>query len=199
VKRIFAVGIGAIAFMRPAAPAEAADRQIRPFIGVAFAGDTTIVDNEHAAGHPHETLGVNAATLGDVLGFDVEVARTPGFFQAGDVHLVLSSSVTTVVGDVVVAAPRRLSEYSLRLYFVAGGGIMRVVKNDSFNVFNISDVLPAFDIGGGAVGFLTNEVGISWELRRFQSVGGPKPLTGVSFEQERLTFWRATMALVVRY
>jgi hypothetical protein len=199
VTRIFAIGIVTIALTLAAKDAGAADRQIRPFIGVTFAGDTTIVDNEHAAGGAHTTLGVNAAVLGNIVGFDVEVARTPGFFQAGDVHLVLSSSVTTVVGDVVIAAPRRLSEYSLRLYFVGGGGIMRVAKIDSLSVFDISDVLPAFDVGGGAVGFLTNEVGVSWELRRFQSVGGPTDLTGLSFGRDRLSFWRATMALVVRY
>jgi hypothetical protein len=198
VRRIFAIGNVTIALTLAAATASAADRQIRPFIGVTFAGDATIIDSEHAAGHAHTTLGVNAAMLGDIFGFDVEVARTPGFFEAGNVHLVLNSHVTTVIGDVVIAAPRRLSEYSLRLYFVGGGGIMRVVKSDSFQVFDIADVLPAFDVGAGAVGFLTNEVGVSWELRRFQSLGGTES-TGLSFGRERLTFWRATMALVVRY
>jgi hypothetical protein len=199
VRRIFAGAGVTIALTLTAATARAADRQIRPFIGVTFAGDTSIVDNEHAAGHAHTTLGISAARLGDIFGFDVEVARTPGFFQAGDVHLVQNSHVTTAVGDVVIAAPRRMSEYSLRLYFVGGGGIMRVVKSDLFQVFDIADVLPAFDLGAGAFGFLTNEVGVSWEFRRFQSLGGTRELTGLSFERERLTFWRATMALVVRY
>jgi hypothetical protein len=191
--------VSAVAIAFVAVDASAADRQIRPFVGLTFAGDTSIVDNEHAVGSPHATLGVNAAVLGNLVGFDVEVARTPGFFESGDVHLVLNSHITTLIGDIVIAAPRRLSEYSLRLYFVGGGGIMKVVKSDPLGVFDINHVLPTFDAGVGAIGFLTNEVGVSWELRRFQSVGGPTELTGLTFERERLSYWRASMALVVRY
>jgi hypothetical protein len=199
VGRVRAIGIaiGVVALLAPAA--RAADRQIRPFIGVTFAGDTTIIDLENATGNPHATIGVNAAILGDILGVDVDLARTGGFFESGDKHLVLSSSVTTLTGNLVIAAPRRLTEYSLRLYFVAGGGMMRVAKVDYFDVFDISDVLPAFDVGAGAIGFVTNKIGVSWEIRRFESLGGSDQLTGVTIGRERLTYWRASMALVVRY
>ncbi len=195
--RAIGAGVGLVILL--GGSAAAADRQIRPFVGVTFAGDTTIIDLEDAAGQPHVTIGINAAVLGDVFGVDVDLARTGGFFESGDKHLVLSSSVTTLTGNVVIAAPRRLTEYSLRLYFVAGGGIMRVAKVDYFDVFDISDVLPAFDLGAGALGFITNKVGVSWEIRRFQSFGGPNPMNGLTVGQERLTFWRASMALVVRY
>jgi hypothetical protein len=199
VGRVRAIGIaiGVVALLAPAA--RAADRQIRPFIGVTFAGDTTIIDLENATGNPHATIGVNAAILGDILGVDVDLARTGGFFESGNKHLVLSSSVTTLTGNLVIAAPRRLTEYSLRLYFVAGGGMMRVAKVDYFDVFDISDVLPAFDVGAGAIGFVTNKIGVSWEIRRFESLGGSDQLTGVTIGRERLTYWRASMALVVRY
>ena len=195
--RAIAVALGVVAVVAPAAAA--ADRQIRPLFGVVFAGDTTIVDLENAAGQPHATIGVNAAMLGDMFGVDVDLARTGGFFQSGDKHLVLDSSVLTLMGDLVVAAPRRLTEYSLRLYLVAGGGIMRVSKVDYFDLFDIDDVLPAYDVGAGALGFVTNRVGVSWEVRRFQSLGGSNQLTGLTLGRERLTFWRASMALVVRY
>jgi hypothetical protein len=195
--RAIVIAVGMVALLSPAA--RAADRQVRPFLGVTFAGDTTIIDFENAVGKPHATIGVNAAVLGNLFGVDVDLARTGGFFESGDKHLVLSSSVTTLTGNLVVAAPRRLSEYSLRLYLVAGGGIMRVAKIDYFDLFDLADVLPAFDVGVGALGFVTNKVGVSWEIRRFQSLSGPDQLTGLTLGPERLTFWRASMALVVRY
>lgn len=192
------VGFVVAGLLVAATPGRAEDRQLRPFFGATFAGDTTLVDNEHAVGKAHATYGINAAWLGNIVGVDVDAATTPEFFRS-DGHLVQTSNVSTVVGDVVVAAPRRLSEYSLRLYFVAGGGIMRVAKADSFGLFNVSDVLPAMDVGVGAVGFLTRFVGVDWEVRRFQSLGGPTQSPGVIAGSERLSFWRASMALVLRY
>jgi hypothetical protein len=185
-----------------AAPTQAqTDRQIRGFIGGTFAGHSTFVDltSSDAPGHAHLSIGAQAVWLGDVFGVDVDVADVPGFFEGGaSSYLVTGSRVSTVTGDAVVALPRRWAEYSLRLYFVGGGGIMRV-SEQSPPVFDISKVVPAVDLGVGALGFLTNRVGLSWELRRFQRVGGPPPLTGTTFGAEELSFWRAHMAVVVRY
>ena len=184
-----------------ATPARAADRQLRPFLGFTFDGSSTFVDltGENAPSKPHITFGGNMAVLGEIFGVDVDAAYTPGFFEAGDTGLILKSSVTTVTGNVVVALPRRMTEYSLRLYFVGGGGIMRVREEDYFQLFDIARTVPAVDLGVGALGFLTDRIGLSWELRRFQRVGGPTPLTGTTIGQEQLSFWRAHMALVVRY
>jgi len=192
-------GLVAAGLLGVATPGRAEDRQVRPNVGVAFKGDTTLVDNDNAAGSAHATYGINATWLGDIVGVDVDASTSPGFFQS-DRHLVLSSNVSTVVGDLVIAAPRRLTEYSLRLYFVAGGGIMRVAKADSLAIFNVSDVLPAMDVGVGAVGFLTSRAGVAWEVRRFQSFGGAaQSAATLSGGPERLSFWRASMALVLRY
>lgn len=178
---------------------DAADRQIRAFFGTTFAGESTFVNLEDAAGDPHFTLGAQAAWLGEIFGADVEFADTPGFFEGGSNKLVIQSRVTTFTGNVVVALPRRMSEYSLRLYFVGGGGIMRVREEDALAVYDITRVVPALDLGVGALGFLTNRVGLSWELRRFQRIGEPPPLSGISVAPERLSYWRAHMAVVFRY
>ena len=73
------------------------------------------------------------------------------------------------------------------------------VHEESPPVFDIAKVVPAVDFGVGALGFLTNRVGLSWEFRRFQRVGGPPPLTGITVAPEELSYWRAHMAVVVRY
>jgi hypothetical protein len=177
--------------------AAAADRQLRPFAGATFGGATPFVDLEAAAGRLHPTLGVDAVFLGELFGADIDVADVPGFLEAGDKHLVLYSRVTTFSGNVVLAAPHRLTEYSIRPYVVVGGGLMRVRSTTSFNVSDVANTTPMFDVGVGAVAFVTNRTGVSWDVRRFQSFRDSDQRTG--FDGAHLTFWRATMALVIRY
>jgi Outer membrane protein beta-barrel domain len=182
-------------------PTHAADRQLRPFIGATFAGATTVVDPGDGAKKPSITLGGSAVFLGEIFGAEVEVADMPGFFEGNDKNLVTYSRVTTVTGNVVIAAPHKLTEYALRPYVVAGAGLMRMRSTTLFDIFNLSTNVPAFDVGVGAVGFLTNKVGAAWELRRFQDIGSNiSHENGLSFGQEQhLSFWRATMAFVYRY
>jgi|KBSMisStandDraft_5_1062788.scaffolds.fasta_scaffold312223_2 hypothetical protein len=183
-----------------AAPASAADNQIRPFVGGTFGGGTTFVDLEHAAGKWNPVLGVSFVTLKNIFGLDVELADAPGFFQGDDSGLVLSSRVTTLTGNVVVAAPRSKTEYGLRPYLLGGAGIMRTRKKDYFAVFPETRVLAAIDVGAGAVGFFTNRSGVSWEIRRFEGLGGTNEVPGTTLgKPPRLSFWRATMAFVYRY
>jgi len=175
-----------------------AEWQIRPFLGVSFGGDTTLIDLDHAAGSPNVVVGVNGALLGDVIGVDVDFGRAPGFFQTGDQGLVQRSSVTTFTGNVVIAPPRHLTEYTLGPYFVFGAGVMRARSQD-FNRTNLSVAsnLPAMDVGGGAKGFVSDRIGLNWDVRYFWSVGG-KELGGI-IGPEQLSFWRASMGLVIRY
>ena len=176
-----------------------ADRQIRPFIGTTFGGVTTFVDPETAIGKPHVVIGASAVFLGEIFGAEVDVADAPGFFETGAPQLVRSSHVTTVTGNIVVAAPHRLTEYAVRPYFVGGFGLMHVTTTTAFTVFDVSAVIPTVDAGVGAVAFLTNRAGIAGDIRRFQSVGNKTGNVGLSFGEEKLSFWRATVAVVIRY
>jgi hypothetical protein len=182
----------------------AGDRQIRAFMGGTFGGETTFVDSEAAAGGGKDRSKLNLAIggsgvfLGEMFGAEIEVADAPGFFQS-DKNLVRRSRVTTITGNVIVAAPRKMTEYSLRPYLVAGAGLMYVTKTTSLSVFDISRVAPSFDLGIGVVGFVTNRFGVAWDVRRFQMLDRNKDNGGLSFGDERLSFWRATMAVAIRY
>jgi len=184
-------------------PAHAlAEWQIKPFLGVTFGGGTTLVDLDHAAGSPNLVIGVDAALVGNVIGVEVDLSRAPGFFESGDQHLVQRSSVTTLTGNVVLAPPRRLTEYTLGPYFVVGGGLMRARSNDLLGLLTVASTLPAMDFGGGVNGFLSSRFGLSWDARYFRSVGG-KELRGSSLgpqqASEQLSFWRTSMGFVWRY
>jgi len=185
---------------RGAAAADGAELMLRPFAGVTFLGSTTLVDLEKAAGKPHIISGADVVWIGNVVGVEAEVSWARAFFHSGDQHLVLHSGVSTATGSVVVAMPRRLTEYTLRPYVVAGAGLMHVGIDDYFGVLSLHETLAAYDVGGGVVGFLSNRVGVAWDVRRFGTLKGSPPDTGLVFgDSGRLSFWRGSMALVLRY
>jgi hypothetical protein len=172
---------------------------VKPFLGVSWGGNTTFLDFEQAAGTANLVIGASGGWIGEVVGLEVDVGRAPGFFQSGE-NLVQRSSVTTFTGNVVVAVPRRVAEYTLRPYFVGGGGLMRV-RIDALALGNLPgrSSLATLDAGGGVTGFLSDRLGVNWDLRRFWSVGGEDQEEGFSFGPEQLSFWRASMALAIRY
>ena len=181
-----------------------AEWQLKPFLGATFGGATTFVDLEDASGSLKMVFGGSAVLLGEVLGIEGDIGFGPGFFQAGDrsppsAASVVSSGVTTLSGNIIVALPRRLAQYTLRPYFVGGAGLMRVRIDDLGGVLRVASTLPAVDIGGGVVGFLTDRVGVGWDIRHFRSVGKPREGRGLSFGPEQLSFWRVNMSLAIRY
>jgi hypothetical protein len=193
-------GLPALALLLLVPTRAAAEWQIKPFFGVVFGGETTLVDPDHAAGQPHVVFGITGMWLGEVIGFDVDLGYAGGFFQSGDQALVASSSAATFTGNVVVALPRRMTQYTLRPYFVVGAGLMHVSIDEGLGGagLNVSSTLPATDVGGGVTGFLSKRIGVSWDVRYFQSVGKGDQV-GLSIGPEQLSFWRANMAIAIRY
>ena len=200
--RTIPAGIVTLALVLVVAPRASAEWQIKPFVGVSFGGGTTFVDFEHAVGHPHPAFGVSGLLLGDVFGIEADFGRAPGFFERGrqlvsGQQLVSDTSVTTFTGNIVVALPRRFAEYTLRPYVVGGAGVMAVRINDGLGNPYVSRNLQAMDLGGGVTGFLTNRVGVSWDVRYFRSIDRTLE-SGFSVGSEQLSFWRANMAVAIR-
>jgi len=194
----------------------AAEWQIKPAVGVTLGGRTTFVDWEDAVGTANLTVSANGTLLGEVFGLEVDVGFVPGLFDRDsprsslglisgavvcDDTCVTSSLVTTYTANVVIAVPRSLTEYSLRPYVVGGGGLMRVsvTEGPGFGLYEgVSPVnIAALDVGGGVTGFVTDRLGVNWDLRWFRSLRGRQQ--GVSIGREKLSFWRANMAVAVRY
>jgi hypothetical protein len=196
--RLKEVRAGLLMLALVAVPARAsAEWQIKPFLGVTFGANTTFNDLDHAAGNSRVAVGVSGMLIGEIIGIEADVGHTPGLFDgSGPSRLVLQSGVTTITGNLVVAMPRHLTKYTLRPYLVGGAGVMRVSIEDFANVFG-GDNLATIDLGGGVTGFLTNRFGVSWDVRYFRSVKGP--VVGNSIAPEQLSFWRANMALAIRF
>jgi len=173
-----------------------AEWQLKPFLGATFGGTTSFLDPGQEAGKRKLALGASGTWLGTFIGVEGDIVRVPGFFE--DRLLVQSSSVTTVTGNVVLTLPRKYTEYGLRPYLVGGGGVVRIASDQSEALLNVQTTMKVLDFGGGATGFLTDRIGLNWDVRYFRSVGG-KEGTGVTIGgKEQLSFWRATMGVAIR-
>ena len=176
----------------------AAEIQLKPFLGVTFGGDTTFVDPDAVAGDATFTVGVGGLWLGEIFGVEGDLGHTSGFFTGS--HLVPDSAVTTFTGNVVVAVPRRLARYTLRPYAVAGAGVVRThIDYANGALPSVANTLAVIDIGGGATGFLKENIGVNFDIRHFGSVGGKDRMEGNSIGPDQISFWRLTVALVIRF
>ncbi len=188
------------------APA-AADWQVRPFIGFTFGGATTFVDPEKAIGTQNAVIGVSGGWLGEIFGLEADFGRAAGFFQtdqppgnlASSEPVLLSSAVTTLTGNVVIALPARMAVYGVRPYFACGAGLMHVDTVGQLQILEVHLPLPKLSLGGGVTGFLTSRVGLNWDIRRLSTLRGEGETIGNSVGREQLSFWRATMAVALRY
>jgi hypothetical protein len=198
-------GLTIALWLLSSAPA-AAEWQVRPFIGFTFGGATTFVDPEKAIETQNVVFGVSGGWIGEIFGIEADFGRAPGFFQTDDpvadggVRVeVPTSAVTTLTGNVVIALPRRMAGYGLRPYFSGGAGLMHVDTVGPLQILDVHRTLPALSFGGGVTGFLTNRIGLNWDVRRLNTLRGEGETLGNSVGREQLSFWRATMAVALRY
>jgi hypothetical protein len=181
-----------------------AERQLRPGVGLNVAQNATIDAPPQPSGSVGRvSWGADAALIGNIFGVEADFSRRSGFLpsaEAAGAGIVLSSSVTTLTGNVTVALPSHLVEYTLRPYFVGGAGLMAVRIDQASALFNTSLNLNAMDIGGGVTGFLTKRIGLNWDVRHFRNIGeSPKVVVLGQEQRTSISFWRAQMALAIRY
>jgi hypothetical protein len=191
--------LGAALAMLVLVPSRAtAELQLKPYVGLTFGGGTTLIDVGDAAGSRTFVEGIGFVYIGEVFGLEADASFAPGFFDKGNQRTVVRSSVGTLSGSLVVALPRRIAQYSLRPYLVGGFGWIRASTGDAGIVFPLRINMGAINIGGGATGFLTDRFGLGWDLRYFRGVTGGPNDTALAFGRPRLSFWRASMSVVLR-
>jgi hypothetical protein len=66
-------------------------------------------------------------------------------------------------------------------------------------VFQVAETMGAVDVGGGVQGYLTNRIGVGWDVRRFNGISKASEPGATTTGRTQLSFWRASMALVIRY
>ena len=176
-----------------------ADFLITPFLGSVFGGDTTLLDLDiGAATAKHWTFGGSAALLSDqIFGVEADFAMMPGFFErSGAPQLVLGSRVTTLTGSVIAALPLSVTRESLRPYLVGGLGLLHAASEDLIGL-NETNNLLGLQVGGGAIGLITNRAGVRFDLRHARALSRDNTLPGDRIS--KLSFWRLTVGVTLRY
>jgi hypothetical protein len=103
----------------------------------------------------------------------------------------------TFSGSVIAAVPLGVSQYGLRPYVIGGLGLIHSGIEYAGVVDPVDDNSAGLNVGAGAIGFLTPRTGVRFELRHFRTLDrGVNELTGD--EGTRLSFWRATVGVVIR-
>jgi hypothetical protein len=180
---------------------------VAPFVGGAFAGQTTlpifgVPTVDPSALSKSFVFGVAGLWLSPgILGVEGEWAYTPGFFERAQPAFV-SSNATTASGSVVVTVPLSVTRESLRPYVVGGLGLLHVGINDVIALVPVDRNLLALNLGGGAIGMLNDRTGIRFDLRHIRSVRDDQaPANGFGGAQSRvrLSYWRATVGVALRY
>jgi hypothetical protein len=152
------------------AKSAAAEWHFTPMVGVTFLGKTSApTDTDLAAGNVHRNFGGSVSLLGSgIFGAEGLVLWTPGFLT-GDLDLVRKSRSIAFMGNVMVTTPRRWTEYSLRPFVSGGFGVMTASKTEFREVFPLNRDIPAFNVGGGAIGFLSKNTGLRFDFRYYSS------------------------------
>jgi len=188
------IGVTLFGSNRPAR----ADIIVSPFVGTAFAAETTFFTAESGVDHKKWVIGGSGGWLGaGVFGVEGEFSYVPRFFEAGRL-LNKGSNVTTLTGTALLAVPLSVTRESLRPYFAIGMGMLHAGATDIVEAFPIDRNLLSVSIGGGAIGFFTSRTGIRFDLRHIRSVSSAMDPT-TSTTEPRLGFWRATVGVVLRY
>lgn len=184
-----------------------AEWHITPIVGATFFGNTTLPDLEFATDNVHNTFGGAVSLLGGgLLGVESVFSWTPGFFNDDQApnQLVKSSRLVTLMGNVVLTAPRRWTEYSLRPFVSGGVGWVQVSTTEERPavipgepILPINNNLVGFNIGGGAVGFLTPRTGVRFDVRYYSNLK-PTDEGPVAFGNVRIRYLTASVGIVLR-
>jgi hypothetical protein len=187
----------------------AADWLIAPFIGLTFNGETTLIDPEGGAQKTHWSLGGAVSWLGQSpIGVEGLFQYTPGFFQNKNPSdfdevppvPIVDSRVIATMGNAVLTIPRSWNEYGLRPFVSGGVGVLSASSTDFISLLPVHENLFGYNVGGGAIGFLTQRVGVRFDLRYFGTLKANEVDSGAaSVGPPRLSFWTASVGLVLRY
>ena len=203
--RVLAV-VGVLLFSVP--DTARADWQITPFLGLTFKGNTTLLDYEQAAGKTHWTFGAAVTVMGSgPVGVEGVVVYTPGFFQQDNPPAfdgltppdILESRTLALMGNIVLTTPRSWNEYGLRPFVSGGIGLLHAKATDALAFTPVNTNLLGYNVGGGAVGFLDERVGLRFDLRYFSNL---KPSDDPELSvtgRVHLSYWTSSVGVVLKY
>jgi opacity protein-like surface antigen len=172
-----------------------ADWLFTPNIGGGFGGS--------ASGREHLTWGASFGWMGaGVLGWEADLAYTPEFFEGDDddFDFIENSNVTSFMANVLVGIPiGGQTGGGFRPYLSGGGGLLQTNVQSDDDLFEVTNDEFGINIGGGAMGFMTDNVGFRGDLRYYRALTDPEPDNEFDIDFGDFNFWRATVGLTFRW
>ena len=193
------------------APAHA-EWQFSPFIGYTFRDHDQSVDfdlseDSAATDEPHLNFGGRVRLIGDSpIGVEAYYVHTPGVLrrQAVQHQPAPESREPHLRGHGKRGARHAAPLESLRAEAVA----VRRHRSDARSLDDQGQVLPftlnllGMNIGGGAVGFLSDRIGVRLDLRYFRYIGGVSAedldLPVTFGDSVRLRYWTLGFGVVIK-
>ncbi len=187
-----------------AAPRTAsADWTLTPFLGWNFGGSAGVNGSGSTFSSTFEKkldYGASLTSMGaGPVGFEVDFGYSPNFFETSasttGFRFTNKSNVTTLMGNVVVGG----NSGSVRPYAVAGVGLLRTKVQDVAAVFDVNTKNDfGMDVGGGVIGFFSNNVGLRGDVRYFRGFRGTsRNATGLTLSDFR--FWRGSVGVSFKF
>jgi outer membrane protein with beta-barrel domain len=185
-----------------------ADWVLTPFVGWNFGGSADVSGNggvstvnrfAHKANY-----GVSAAYMGKgIVGGEVDFGYSPNFYAnttATGFQFASSNNVTTLTGNVIVGIPVGGSGASVRPYAVGGVGLLRSRVGDAAGLFNVSSKNDfGFDVGGGVMGFVHQNIGLRGDVRYFRGFTGAPSGSATGLALGNFQFWRASAGVTFKF
>ena len=178
-------------------PASArADWLFTPNVGSTFGGA--------ADGREGLTYGASIGWMGaGIFGFEADLQYTPEFFEAsdGDLDLIDDANVLTFMGNAIFGVPvGGQTGPGIRPFGLVGVGLLTRQQDRADEVFNIDSNVFGFNVGAGAMGFVSDHVGLRGDVRYVRSLEDFDDETdGANLGIGDFDFWRANFGVTFRW
>ena len=168
-----------------------------PFMGMKFGGGTSIFDIEFVSGAKKFTLGGAVMSIDrGILGYEGSFGYIPGYFERDNELWATGSFTIDLTGSVLLSLPPDVTAGGLRPYFAVGAGLAHLQANDKLQLFQVRRTVPVGNLGGGAIGLITNNVGVRFDYRYVRSLQTDDgSLANVG---RRISYSRFTVGLLLR-
>jgi opacity protein-like surface antigen len=169
----------------------AAQGFISPFIGYNFGGDSGCPEISNCESKTRN-IGVAFGSIGRVVGGEFEFSFIDGFF--GDTPGI-SSHVLTLMGNFMLAPKIAL----VQPYGVVGLGLIKShAEVSTAGLLESDNNHLGWDIGGGAIVYLGEHIGLRGDLRYFHAFQDLE-LAGFTLADTKLDFARLSGGVVFKF
>jgi opacity protein-like surface antigen len=183
----------AAALVLALSPADArADWLFTPSIGTTFGGDTN--------GNEHFTYGAAIGWMGaGVFGWEADLSYTPEFFEGSDSDFDFDGGSNVVSGMVnaIIGFPERSGRF--RPYFTGGIGMLQTEARSNRDLFSVDNSEFGFNLGIGAIGFVSDHVGIRGDMRYMRSLQDPSLDNEFDIATGNFDYWRGSVGMTLRW